>query len=59
MVEREDAATLIVSDLDSAEIGRIAAIDGVPLIELTPRSQSLEEAFMALTRESVEFGVER
>jgi ABC-2 type transport system ATP-binding protein len=59
MVRRDKADELVVSDLDSAEIGRIAAIDGVPLIELTPRTQSLEEAFMALTRESVEFGVER
>ncbi|GAA4472168.1 ATP-binding cassette domain-containing protein [Phytohabitans houttuyneae] len=58
-VRRDKADELVVTDLDSAEIGRLAAVDGVPLIELTPRSQSLEEAFMALTRESVEFGVER
>ncbi|MDQ7908197.1 ATP-binding cassette domain-containing protein [Phytohabitans sp. ZYX-F-186] len=58
-VRRDRADALTVSGLDSAEIGRLAALDGVPLVELTPRGQSLEEAFMALTRESVEFGVER
>jgi ABC-2 type transport system ATP-binding protein len=47
---------LTVSGLSSAEIGRIALEARVALIELTPQQASLEEAFMELTRDAVEFG---
>ena len=47
---------LTVSGLSSAEIGKVAAEAGVALIELTPQQASLEEAFMELTRDAVEFG---
>ncbi|RVX44313.1 ABC-2 type transport system ATP-binding protein [Nonomuraea polychroma] len=50
---------LIVTGMTAPDIGRLAAAEGVPLFELTPRRASLEEAFMELTRESVEFGVAR
>jgi len=46
---------LTVSGLDSTEIGRLAAAGGVVLSELTPHRSSLEEAFMDLTRDSVEY----
>ena len=46
---------LLVSGLDSLEIGRLALAEGVVLAELTPQRTSLEEAFMESTRESVEF----
>jgi ABC-2 type transport system ATP-binding protein len=36
-------------------IGMKAATAGIALFELTPRTLSLEEAFMDLTRESVEY----
>src|SRR5205823_3089599 len=41
--------------MDSAEVGRLAAAHGIALSELIPVRASLEEAFMELTRESVEY----
>ncbi|MFF4473570.1 ABC transporter ATP-binding protein [Streptomyces sp. NPDC001599] len=49
---------LIVTGLDAAHIGALAAATGVELHELAPRQTSLEDAFMELTRESVEFSAE-
>ncbi|MGW7203322.1 ABC transporter ATP-binding protein [Streptomyces sp. NPDC054837] len=46
---------LLVTGRASREIGVIAARHGVPLYELTPQSVSLEEAFMELTRDEVEY----
>ncbi|WP_405650480.1 ABC transporter ATP-binding protein [Streptomyces sp. NBC_00019] len=46
---------LLVSGRGAREIGVIAARHGVPLYELTPQSVSLEEAFMELTRDEVEY----
>jgi ABC-2 type transport system ATP-binding protein len=40
---------LLVHDLDAPAIGRIALQTGVELHELTPRSVSLEDAFLELT----------
>jgi ABC-2 type transport system ATP-binding protein len=48
---------LVVTGMESAEIGKIATVHGVVLHELTPHRTSLEEAYMELTRDSVEFGV--
>jgi ABC-2 type transport system ATP-binding protein len=45
-----------VTGLDVAAIGDAAAARGIPLHEVTPRSASLEEAYMELTAESAEFG---
>ncbi|MBC6463579.1 ABC transporter ATP-binding protein [Actinomadura sp. HBU206391] len=47
---------LTVTDLEAARVGQLAAAGGFVLHELTPRRGSLEEAFMELTRESVEYG---
>jgi len=44
-----------ITGLDSAEVGRLAAAHGIVLSELIPVRASLEEAFMELTRESVEY----
>ena len=44
-----------ITGMDSAEVGRLAAAHGIALSELIPVRASLEEAFMALTRESVEY----
>jgi ABC-2 type transport system ATP-binding protein len=49
------AQTLQVSGMDSEAVGLIAAREGIPLIELTPVQATLEEAFMEITRDSVEF----
>ncbi|MGH9124191.1 MAG: ATP-binding cassette domain-containing protein [Acidimicrobiales bacterium] len=46
---------LEVSGTGSAEIGLVAAGAGIPLIELTPMHATLEEAFMEITKDAVEF----
>ncbi|MCP9487956.1 MAG: ATP-binding cassette domain-containing protein [Gaiellaceae bacterium MAG52_C11] len=46
---------LSVAGIDTARIGDIAAEHGIRLHELTPQRASLEDAFMELTRESVEY----
>ena len=46
---------LEVHGLTAAKIGELAAVGGVVLHELTPKVASLEEAFMDLTREDVEY----
>ncbi|HST41211.1 MAG TPA: ATP-binding cassette domain-containing protein [Conexibacter sp.] len=46
---------LEVGGLDAAAIGALAHRNGLPLHELTPQRASLEEAFMELTRDSVEY----
>lgn len=53
----EDDGALCVSGLCAAEIGELAASVGVTLHELSPQMASLEDAFMELTRDSVEFHV--
>ncbi|WP_203905502.1 ATP-binding cassette domain-containing protein [Virgisporangium aliadipatigenens] len=54
-VRRGDGDALLVSELDGAAIGKLAAFHGMPLSELAPHRVSLEDAFMELTRESVEY----
>jgi ABC-2 type transport system ATP-binding protein len=46
---------LEVVGMRSDEIGDIAARHGIPIHELTPQRASLEEAFMELTHDSVEY----
>ncbi|MET8849816.1 ABC transporter ATP-binding protein [Amycolatopsis sp. NPDC004625] len=50
-------ALLEVSGLDGAEVGRIACREAIPLEELTPVQASLEEAFMELTDDALEYRV--
>ena len=54
-VERTGSDALQVDGLDSAAIGVIAAREGIALIELTPQQATLEEAFMELTEDSIEY----
>src|SRR5262249_51769365 len=49
------ADLLEIEGLDAEMIGRIAAAHGIALFELTARTASLEEAFMELTRDDVEY----
>jgi ABC-2 type transport system ATP-binding protein len=49
-------AGLIVTGLEAPRIGELAASASIVLYELTPRLASLEEAFMELTADSVEYG---
>jgi ABC-2 type transport system ATP-binding protein len=50
-----EAGVLTITGLDSEAIGRAAAHHGVVLYELVPQSASLEEAYMELTRDDVEY----
>jgi ABC-2 type transport system ATP-binding protein len=50
-----DPDVIEITGMDSAEVGRLAAAHGIALVELTPIRASLEEAFMELTKESVEY----
>ncbi|MEU8765223.1 ATP-binding cassette domain-containing protein [Streptomyces sp. NPDC048659] len=54
-IATEAADTLSVTGLEAPEIGRAAAAHGIPLHELTPRTASLEQAFMDLTRDATEY----
>jgi len=50
------AAVLTVTGLSAARIGELAASASIVLHELTPQLASLEEAFLELTSDSLEFG---
>jgi ABC-2 type transport system ATP-binding protein len=52
---RDEGESLIVSGMDSAGVGELAAAKGVVLHELSPQRGSLEEAFIQLTGDSVEY----
>ncbi len=54
-VASASADALEVTGLSSTEIGQRAATAGIALSELTPVQASLEEAFMELTRDAVEY----
>jgi len=54
-IHRVRPDTLQVSGMDSAAIGLVAAGEAIALIELVPQQATLEEAFMELTRDAVEF----
>ncbi|MEU2117588.1 ATP-binding cassette domain-containing protein [Streptomyces sp. NPDC016459] len=51
----EESGLLTVTGLPAARIGALALEHRVPLEQLTPRTASLEEAFMELTADSVEY----
>ncbi len=51
----EDDGSLTVRGKDHKEIGELAAQLSVVLYELTPQTESLEEAFMELTESSIEY----
>ncbi|MDQ2724166.1 MAG: ATP-binding cassette domain-containing protein [Actinomycetota bacterium] len=46
-----------VTGIEAPAVGELAAARGLVLHELAPQRASLEEAFMELTRDSVEYGV--
>ncbi|OZM83195.1 ABC transporter ATP-binding protein [Pseudonocardia sp. MH-G8] len=53
---REGAeSSLVVSGMTGAQIGKLAAYHDVALSELAPRRPSLEDAFMELTSDHVEY----
>jgi ABC-2 type transport system ATP-binding protein len=50
-----DPDVIEITGMDSVEVGKLAAAHGIVLFELIPVQASLEEAFMELTRDSVEY----
>jgi ABC-2 type transport system ATP-binding protein len=54
-VKREEDGALVVTGLDAPAVGDLAAEHGIAVHALIPRTASLEEAYMDLTGESVEF----
>jgi len=54
-VATEEPGMLSVEGMSADQIGRIAAAHGIVLAELTPQTASLEEAFMELTHDEVEY----
>ncbi len=53
-----ERGALEVHGLTAEQVGEAAAADGIALHELTPHQASLEEAFMNLTRDELEFASE-
>jgi ABC-2 type transport system ATP-binding protein len=58
-VTSSERGLLEVAGLTSGEIGRIACANAVALEELVPVQASLEEAFMELTQDAVEYRTEK
>ncbi|KIH98074.1 multidrug ABC transporter ATP-binding protein [Streptomonospora alba] len=54
-VREGSESALVVSGMTSGEIGKLAAYDGIVLTELTPQRPSLEDIFMAMTRDSLDY----
>jgi ABC-2 type transport system ATP-binding protein len=54
-VTSEDDGALSVSGMSAVNIGELAGASGIYLHELSPQMASLEDAFMELTRDSVEY----
>jgi ABC-2 type transport system ATP-binding protein len=52
---RDESDSLVVSGMEIADIGDLAAAKGITLHELSPQRGSLEEAFIQLTGDSVEY----
>jgi ABC-2 type transport system ATP-binding protein len=48
---------LTVQHLTAIEVGKLAAAEGIALSQLTTRRGSLEDVFMAITGDAVEYGV--
>ncbi|WP_157413689.1 ABC transporter ATP-binding protein [Agromyces allii] len=57
-VIRSEAGVLEVTGMPASGIGDLAAQHGLAIHELTPLSASLEEAYMALTADAVEYRTE-
>ncbi|WP_217161531.1 ABC transporter ATP-binding protein [Streptomyces sp. AC512_CC834] len=57
-VRTGEEGELVVTGLDAEHIGVLAAATEVELHKLAPRQTSLEEAFMELTQDSVEYSAE-
>ncbi len=52
---RDGKDVLTVTKMEASQIGEVAAANNIVLHELSPQGATLEEAFMELTHESVEY----
>jgi ABC-2 type transport system ATP-binding protein len=50
-----EADVLDIDGMDSEDVGRVARDRGIVVYELVPRTATLEDAFMELTRDEVEY----
>ena len=57
-VQKDGDRTLVVAGIDAPHIGELAAANAIVLHELAPERESLESAFIELTRGSVEYQFE-
>lgn len=55
MVQTGADGALLASGTDPAQVGELAARHGIALHELVAQQASLEEAFMDLTRDAVDY----
>jgi ABC-2 type transport system ATP-binding protein len=55
VVRTTEPGLLEVSGIGAAQVGEAALAAGVVLHELTPMSASLEEAYLAITQDEVEY----
>jgi ABC-2 type transport system ATP-binding protein len=54
-VSQQDDGGLSVTGLDAPAVADLAAAHGIPVHELTPRSASLEQAYLDITGDSAEY----
>jgi ABC-2 type transport system ATP-binding protein len=54
-VDTTDDGALAVTGLDAAGVGRLADAHRIPLVELTPQTASLEDAFLEMTHNDREY----
>lgn len=54
-IDVEAEGTLVVTGASAREVGRLASLNNIELHELTPVNGNLEEAYMALTRDEIEY----
>jgi ABC-2 type transport system ATP-binding protein len=54
-VSSDEPGVLEIEGLTASQVGQAAARNGFELHELTPYQASLEEAFMKLTRDEIEY----
>ncbi|EMD24147.1 ABC transporter ATP-binding protein [Amycolatopsis azurea] len=59
VVTRQPDGSLAAQGLDAVTIGDIAVRNHIAVHELTPRSDSLEDAYLKLTDDSIEYRAER
>ena len=57
-VSQQDDGGLSVTGLDAPAVADLAAAHGIPVHELTPRSASLEQAYLDITGDSAEYRAE-